>query len=94
MGGGGGVSDTDTPLSFSLGSGSSESEEYVIAYGEVYNNKIKTIEVAFTDNQRESQSVINNGYLFIRTKYKGGIKSLKGIDDNGNILFTIGANEA
>lgn len=59
------VADTDqAPVTFSVSSGNNnENESYIIAYGEVYDESIKSIRGIFTDGTTIEDEVINNGIL-------------------------------
>lgn len=85
------VADTDqVPVTFSVSSGNNnENESYIIAYGEVYNESIKSIRGIFTDGTTIEDEVINNGY-FIAAEGVGDIsyiEGIEGLDEDSNVIY-------
>lgn len=93
LGGGGGIAkyDDKVPLSFSSGwqIPVEEKESFLITYGEIYDNAVKSIKLTYLDDFTISKDITGNGYIFIRGEYVGAIKSMEVYDNNSEIIYHI-----
>ncbi|HVJ47732.1 hypothetical protein [Desulfitobacterium sp.] len=85
----GGRADTKQPLSISsAGEIFNNKNSYLITYGEVYDNKLSSIELEYNDGQKKTQEITNNGFLVITKGDFLGINKLSAFNQNNEVVYS------